>query len=173
MEFFAQLHPKVVHFAVSLLLVYVLLEFIGVVFKKDFFSKSAHLILFLGVLSAIAAVLTGNQAFQVAHHWKNKGAIIPLSAINIHEEAANLAMWFFTGVLVLRTIAVIKKKFKGYIKYSFLVLALVGAYFIYRAADLGGDLVYKYGIGTELKNPQVTPTEVSTKVDKKEMIGSP
>lgn len=37
MEFLAQYHPKVVHFAIALLSVYVLLEFIGVVFKKDFF----------------------------------------------------------------------------------------------------------------------------------------
>ncbi|MHB9014432.1 MAG: DUF2231 domain-containing protein, partial [Ignavibacteriaceae bacterium] len=65
MEFLAQLHPKIVHFPIALLSTYVLLEIIGVVFKRDFFSKAAHLILLLGVLGALAAVFTGNQAEDV------------------------------------------------------------------------------------------------------------
>lgn len=152
---FSGWHPLVVHFAVSLLIVYVLLEMIGTFFNKEFFSKSAHLILLLGVLAALAAVYTGNQAFQAASKLEDQGAIIPLGAIDKHEQAANLAIWYFTILLAVRTFFVIKKKFSGYIKYIFVVFALIGSFIVYQAGDLGGKLVYKYGVGTDLKKQEI------------------
>ena len=62
MDLLSQLHPKVVHFPIAFFLVYLLLEIIGAVFKKEFFSKAAHLFLFFGVLGALVSVLTGDQA---------------------------------------------------------------------------------------------------------------
>jgi uncharacterized membrane protein len=155
MEFLAEFHPRIVHFPIALLLLYVLLEIIGVVFKKDFFSKSAHLVLFLGVLAAIAAVLTGNQAENVASSWEEKGAIIQFGQISEHENYANITLWYFAALLVLRTFITIKKKFTGYFTYIFAVLAIIGAYFVYETGDHGGNLVYKYGIGTELKKAEI------------------
>ena len=147
-------HPRFVHFPIALLNTYVLLEIIGVVFKKDFFSKAAHLILFLGVLGAVAAVLTGHEAEKVAELWEEKGALIPFGAISDHEDWATITLWYFTGVLVLRTFFVLKKNFKGIFQYIFIVLALVGAYFIYETGDHGGKLVYQHGVGTELKKAE-------------------
>jgi len=155
MEFFAEFHPRIVHFPIALLLLYVLLEAVGAVFRKEFFSKSAHLILFLGVLGAIAAVLTGNQAENLASSWEEKGAIIQFGEISEHEEYANITLWYFAALLVLRTFITIKKKFTGYFPYVFAVLAAVGAYFVYETGDHGGHLVYKYGIGTELKKAEI------------------
>ena len=151
MEFLAGLHPKIIHFPIVLFLLYTLFEFIGVIFKKEFFSKSAHIILFLGVLGAIAAVLTGNQAAALMSKWENQGAIIQFHAIHEHEELANTTLWIFVGILVLRTVAVLKKKFTGYIKIAFLAFALAGCYFVYQTGEHGGKLVYKYGLGTDLK----------------------
>lgn len=155
MEFLAQLHPKIVHFPIALLSTYVLLEIIGVVFKRDFFSKTAHLILLLGVLGALAAVLTGNQAEDVAHLWLKQGANINVNAIENHSTYANITLWFFAALLVLRTFAVLKKKFTGYIKYAFVVLAIIGFLFIYQTGKLGGKLVYDYGTGTQLKKMEI------------------
>ena len=73
MDFLAGLHPKIVHFPIALLSAYALLEIIGIVFKNEFLSKTAHLFLFLGVLGALAAVLTGNQAEEAAELLENKG----------------------------------------------------------------------------------------------------
>jgi uncharacterized membrane protein len=155
MELLAQFHPKVVHFAIALLSTYVLLEAIGVLFKKDFFLKAAHLILLLGVLGAVAAVLTGNQAEEVAELWEEKGAIIPFGSINEHKDYANITLWYFAVLLVIRTVLVLKKKFTGYFKYAILVLAIVGAYFVYETGEHGGELVYKHGVGTELKKMEI------------------
>ncbi|HVO74788.1 MAG TPA: DUF2231 domain-containing protein [Ignavibacteriaceae bacterium] len=155
MEFLAQFHPQIIHFPIVLLLLYVLFETIGVVFKRDFFSKSAHLILFLGVLAAVAAVLTGQQAFNVASSWEEKGAIIQFGAIHEHENWATLTLWYFAALLVIRTFITFKKKFTGYFQYLFVVLALVGAFFVFETGDHGGHLVYKYGIGTDLKKAEI------------------
>ncbi|MFO7446820.1 MAG: DUF2231 domain-containing protein [Ignavibacteriaceae bacterium] len=151
MEFLAENHPRIVHFAVALLFIYPLLELIGVLFKRDFFSKAAYLLLSFGVLAALGAVLTGEQAHEVAMIWEEKGAIMPFKAINEHRDWANITLWYFAGVLVLRTFFVIRKKFIGYIRYIFVVLALIGVYFVFETGDHGGQLVYKHGVGTELK----------------------
>ncbi len=155
MEFLAGLHPKIIHFPIVLFITYTLFEFLGAITKKEFFSKSAHLLLFLGVLGAIAAVLTGNQAEAVANSWEKQGAIIQFHAIGEHEDYANITLWFFAALLVLRTIVVLKKKFTGYVKYIFVAAAIVGCYFVYETGEHGGKLVYKYGLGTELKKMEI------------------
>ena len=150
MEFLSQLHPKIVHYPIALFVTYSLLEIIGVLFKKDFFSKAAYLILFLGILGAIAAVLTGNSAVDAAQHLNKIKAIIPVEAINEHMDYANFTLWYFAGLLVLRTFVVLKKNFSGGIKYMLAVLSIIGVFLVYKTGELGGKLVYKYGAGTEV-----------------------
>jgi len=158
MEFLAKIHPEVIHFPIAFLLGYALLEILGIILKKEFLSKTAHLLLFLGVLGMIAAVLTGNQAKDVAHRISKTGISISFKAINEHEDYANITLWFFAVLLVLRTMAVIKKRFIGIIKYSFIILSLIGSFLVYETGEHGGSLVYKRGIGTELKMMENNPS---------------
>jgi uncharacterized membrane protein len=152
MEFLAGLHPKIVHFPIALLMTYGFLEIIGAIFRNDTFSKAAYCVLILGVIGAVAAVLTGNQAGSAAELLSAKDAAIPLGAISEHETYANISLWFFAGILVIRTYFVVKKKFRGAVKFLFVVLALIGSYFILEAGLKGGELVFKHGVGTELIN---------------------
>jgi len=149
-------HPRFVHFPIALLSTYVLLEIIGIIFKKDFFSKAAYLILFLGVLGALAAVLTGNRAEELAEKlFDEKDIIIPFGSITEHESWATITIWYFAGVLVLRTFLVLRKSFKGIFQYIFILFAIAGMYFVYQTGEHGAKLVYglkeKGGVGTELK----------------------
>lgn len=146
MDFLAGLHPKIVHFPIALLLTYVLCEFMGVIFKKDFFSKTAHLLLLLGVIGAVFAVLTGNQAFSDFHNW----TISSKEVFNYHQTYANFSIWYFTVLLIFKTYFVLKKKSAGSLKYLLLLFALLGCYLIYQTAEYGGDLVKRFGVGTEL-----------------------
>jgi uncharacterized membrane protein len=155
MELLARLHPEIVHFPISFLLIYVLLEIAGVLSKKVFFQKTAYLFLFLGVLTAVAAVITGNQAADIASGWKDRGAVIPFELVKEHEEFATITLWYFTGLLVLRTFIVLKKKFKGITQYLLILFAVIGGYLIYETADHGGKLVYEHGVGTELKKEEI------------------
>ena len=147
MEFLAQFHPKVVHFPIALLCCYVLLEVLTAIFKKDFLVKSALLILFLGVLGALAAVLTGHQAEDAFDYWNKHASAL----MDEHEMYANITIWYFSALLVVRTFLVFKKKFTNVFKYIFVVLAIVGFYFVYQTGDRGGRMVFEDGIGTQYK----------------------
>jgi uncharacterized membrane protein len=155
MEFLAEMHPKVVHFPIALLLTYVILELIGIVFKKEFYQKAAHLLLFLGVIGACFAVFTGNQAHTAYKYWSESSSEL----FNEHQTFANLTVWYFTGILVFRTYLVVKKKFLSFYKYIILVLALFGCYLIYQTAEYGGDLIKKFGVGTELNFNLTEPND--------------
>lgn len=151
METLASFHPKVVHFAIALLLTYVLFEFLFLILKKDFFNKSATLILFLGVLGALASLLTGNQAFHYAEYlFDNYDVKIPFGLIDEHEQYATITLFWFLGILILRFFLNHKNLFKGWLQISVFVLALVGVYWVYETGEHGGELVYKHGIGTKV-----------------------
>jgi len=123
LEFLAQFHPKIVHFPIAFLLVYLLLELWGVIFKRDFFSKAAHLFLLFGVQGALAAVLTGNQAEDAFEGWNKTTSAI----LETHSNYANITLWYFTALLVIRTLLILRKKFSKPFKYLFCLLGIVGA----------------------------------------------
>lgn len=114
---------------------------------KIFFSKAAYLLLLLGVIGAVAAVLTGKQAELAFEYWNKEAGQL----MEAHEMYANITLWYFTAILILRTVFVLKKKFTGYFRYIFVALAIVGAYFVYETGDHGGRMVYEHGIGTQYK----------------------
>lgn len=147
MDFLAEFHPRVVHFPIALLFTYVLFESLGAITKKDFLLKSAHLILLLGVIGAFAAIQTGERAEMAFDYWNKEASAI----MEEHEQYANITIWYFAVLLVLRTFLVFKKKFTNVFKYIFVVLALIGAYFVFQTGDHGGRMVYEHGIGTEYK----------------------
>lgn len=151
MEFLSAVHPKVVHFPIALLLTYFLFEVLALVLKKDFLSKAAHLLLFLGVLGALAAVLTGQEAEEAFEYWNKQSSEL----LEEHELYANITLWYFTALLILRTFLTFGKKFVGVIKYVIVVLAAVGVYFVFLTGDHGGRMVYEHGVGTQYKIKQM------------------
>nr|MCU0332148.1 DUF2231 domain-containing protein [Ignavibacteriaceae bacterium] len=143
-SFLAEIHPKVVHFPVALLTTYAFLEIIGIVFKNEFLSKSALLILCLGVVTAFFAVLTGNQAFAHFTFWSDESKAL----LDKHQTYATYLLWFSVLVCALRIYFVIKKKFISFTQYLFILFAIVILFLVYETGTHGGDLVKKYGVGT-------------------------
>jgi uncharacterized membrane protein len=147
MEFLAQFHPKIVHFPIALLSCYVFLEVLTAIFKKDFLVKAALLFLLFGVLGALAAILTGQQAEAAFDYWNKQASAI----MEEHEMYANITIWYFSALLVIRSFLVFKKKFTNVFKYIFVGLALIGFYLVVQTGDHGGRMVYEHGIGTQYK----------------------
>ena len=150
MDFLGSLHPKIIHFPIALFIIYTLLEIVGLIVKKEIFTKSAYIILILGILGAFAAVLTGNQAEEMWKNWTNVSKLL----VEEHETYATITLWYFFGLTILRTMFVInveiKKKFNQHVmkmKAAFVVLALIGCYFVYETGEHGGKLVYQHGVG--------------------------
>jgi uncharacterized membrane protein len=151
MELLADLHPRIVHFPVAFFIVYAIFEITGIILKKDFLIKAAYITLILGIITALFAVLTGNQA-QAAAKLIFDGKMVGISEeIEKHEEFATITLWYFTALFLLRTYLLIKKKFNSRWKYIFIGLGLIGIYLIYSTGYYGGELVFKHGIGVHLQ----------------------
>ena len=151
-SFLADIHPKVVHFPIALLTTYSLLEIVGIIFKKEFISKSALLILCLGVVTAFFAVLTGNQAAADFKFWTEESKTL----WGEHQTYATYLLWFSVIVCGFRIFVVIKKKFIGFTKYLFILFALMIIFLVYHTGIHGGDLVKKYGVGTDVFDTKIS-----------------
>lgn len=159
-EFLSSLHPKMVHFPVALLFTAGLLELLFLIIRKRFISDAALLLLFIGVFTSVAALVTGEQAALQAREMMKStspGYQHYLLEIERHEDAATIVVWVFTLLLILRGWLFIKIRVRkqtisslSYLKVIIVLLTIAGMYFLYQAGDLGGRLVYKHGIGTEL-----------------------
>lgn len=150
MNLLSDLHPSVVHFPVALLVTYALLEIIGIFFKKNFISNTALLLLILGAIGAFFAVLTGNEAAESYRYWNNQSS----NVLDSHKLFATLTVWFSAAAAAVRFVLYNKKKFDGWLKYIFAVFAIALLFLIYSTAKRGGEMTYKYGIGTEIKIQQ-------------------
>src|SRR5665811_2007510 len=100
MEFLSAFHPKVIHFPIAFLLGYFLFELLGIILKKDFLSKVAHLLLFLGVLGAVAAVFTGREAEEAFEYWNKQSGEL----LETHEMYANLTPVSYTHLRAHETV---------------------------------------------------------------------
>ena len=150
-NFLASIHSKVVHFPIALLTTYSLLEIIGVLFNKDFISKSALLILCLGVFTAFLAVLTGNQASQAFNFWNNESTTLLIE----HQNYATYLLWGTLAVCALRIYLTLKKKFSRRIKFIFILFAIAIVFLVYETGIRGGNLVNKFGVGTDLRQDPI------------------
>lgn len=145
-NFLAELHSEIVHFPIALLSVYAILEIVGIASKKEFISKSALLLLCLGVVAAFLAVLSGNEAFSAFQFWTKESTAL----LNEHQTYASLLLWFSLVVCALRLFLVMKNKFKGLIKFVFIIFSIVILYLVFETGKHGGKLVSKFGVGTEI-----------------------
>jgi uncharacterized membrane protein len=152
MEFLAQLHPKIIHFPLVLFILYFIFEITGLLIKKDFLSKSAVVILLLGIFFAIISVISGNQAEQIFLKQKLNDLENYRKFINEHSEFASYSLWNFTLLTFLRIYFLLKKKLSSKIMYVIILLGLIGVILIILTGLSGGKLVYELGIGTKLLN---------------------
>jgi len=149
---FSDLHPMIVHFPIAFFLMYFVVEIVSNFIKSDVLNKMILILLISGVLSGIVAVLSGNQAkFESEKITKNHQMKVEyVESIELHEDYATAAVWYFTFIVALRIYLLIKKKFSKKMKIIYIALALIGALLIFQTASHGGELVYKFGIGTRL-----------------------
>jgi len=145
MEFLASIHPKVVHFPIAFLMFYPVVELLFLITRKDFFTKTAMLFLAIGVIGSFFAVLSGNQAFEFVKNWNNESKEI----FGSHQTFANLTVWYFSALLVVRYFLFVKKKLNRTIISVIFVLALIGSYIVYQTGNYGGKLADQVKISSD------------------------
>ena len=139
------IHPMLVHFPISLLIIGFLSETIGLILKKEFFSTAGFYLLLLGAAGAGAAYLSGDAA---GDGITEVGAL--KLALETHEGAAELTVWLAGIAAVVRIAIVMLKKYSGMYKTAAYVLFLCAVLAVARTGFYGGELVYKHAAGVQL-----------------------
>lgn len=142
------LHPVVVHFAIALLTVAVVCDFLFLITKKENFWQISNYLLVAGTLSAIGAVLTGTQAFKLIE-------ITPEieDLVNSHRSGGQLAMWMFITLTALRFLFIKLQLFQNPLKWLYYIFSLIALVFLLRTGLLGGEMVYIHGVGIHKTEP--------------------
>jgi len=131
-EFIAHIHPFVVHFAVAFTLSSILFEFLFLLLKKEHFAKTAFTLAIVAVPFMLLALLTGS----FSEEYYETSREIPL--LETHETFGYIAAYAVTGLVLLRILLVVKKRYNATLRVVYLVLMLaIGACTFYTAEEGG------------------------------------
>lgn len=151
------LHAIVIHFPIALLIIGFLTELVSLFLMKPFFKQMAFYLLLLGTFGTVVSYLSGDAAGEGM-----EGGSLG-RAIELHEEAATIALWLTITTAVLYLLVFIFKYNRKWVRVVGVLLfaCVVGA--IARTGYLGGQLVYKHGAGVELGLPDFSSTDDDSK----------
>jgi uncharacterized membrane protein len=137
------LHPALVHFPIALSLVGLLLDLVSRHPRARSLAAGGAVVMALAALGGIAATLTGQLAEEEAAAPRAARALLER-----HEELGEAAMWALLAVAVARLVLAWRGAFKGALAWAYLAAALAVAALVGYQGSLGGELVYRHGVGT-------------------------
>ncbi len=136
------IHPLLVHFPIAFLSAFFALDLLGTLTKKLHWRNVASYFLYFGTVAAVFTVLAGFNAASTVTHGQNVHDIM-----ENHEH-------FGVSVLSLATVlSVWRLKSHGLIQRGanvlFLMLSTLLVLIMSFGADLGGLMVYHYGVAVD------------------------
>ncbi len=138
----SNMHPLVVHFPIAFLLAFFVIDLIGTLSKNDGLRQLAGGLLYLGTLAAAVTVFVGLLAEASVEHGENVHLILE------RHKTIGFSVLAFSFVLsAWRLLS--GGKIKGISNLIFLLFAVILNLLIILGADLGGLMVYKYGVAVE------------------------
>lgn len=149
------LHPIVVHFTITLLVMGVLLRWVSLTGKVPFAGPAALLFLLLGTATTFLAVQSGDDAHGPAERIPG---VRPL--VHEHEEHGEQARDVFLVVSLFEIMAFVlarqKNKRARFALGASALVGTLGLVAVVATAQHGGELVYSYagGVGTRTGDPE-------------------
>ncbi len=134
------IHPLFVHYPIALFTAFFIAEFLGVILKNENFRCAASFCLYLGTIAALFTVAAGYYAAATVDHTEEVHAIME------NHEAFGVTVLIIAAVLSAWRIYV-RRKFSPKWQLAHLALAFILSVIIAIGADLGGLMVFKYGVG--------------------------
>lgn len=142
-DWMPNIHPLIIHFPIALWAVAILFD-TACVLKKWEWTRNATMVLYgLAAISAFVAYLSGDQAIDMVS-IPFKGEV----TASQHSDWGHYTLYFFAGYALLRGFLYWKSlDIRKPVAIGLLILGLIGMGMVAKTADMGGKLVYKYGVG--------------------------
>ena len=134
------IHPLLVHYPIALFTSFLLAEFLGVVMRSERLRTAASFMLYFGNIMAVFTVAAGYYAAATVEHPDAVHAILE------RHEGLGVAVLVIATVLSLWRLY-FRRRFAPKIQWAHLGLAFILCVVMVFGADLGGLMVYKYGVG--------------------------
>lgn len=146
----AEFHPQIVHFVIALFFVGLAFRFVSFTGKLQWTGPAATALIVVSALASVAAVKSGDQAHGPAE--RVPGA---RDAVVEHEELGERARNVLLVVAGLELLGLALAKQRKLVHAVAGVAGLAAGYFVYEAAEHGGEVVYSYagGVGTRSGDP--------------------
>ncbi|MDD2724571.1 MAG: DUF2231 domain-containing protein [Methylovulum sp.] len=138
----ANIHPLLVHFPIAFLLAFFVLDVVAALAKKSAWRTVASWFLYLGTVAAAFTVLAGFIAAESVPHGGNVHEIMERHehfGISVLSLATLLSLWRLKAGESLRGIA----------NGMFLTISALLCLLLSLGADLGGLMVYQYGVAVQ------------------------
>lgn len=136
------IHPLFVHFPIAFLTGFFILDLLGTFTNKPGWRSAASAMLYFGTVGAALTVATGLQAAQTVAHGGDVHDIMETHrriGISILALSVVLSLWrLFAGRLI-----------RGAANGFFLLLSAFLSVLVFIGADLGGLMVYEFGVAVK------------------------
>lgn len=136
------IHPLLVHFPIAFLTLFFLIDSSGTIAKKTQWRNLASYLLYMGTIAAIFTALAGFSAANSVTHGDNVHKIM-----EDHEHFGIAIVILASALSIWRYI--IKENLTGTKNIYFLIFAAILCLLITLGADLGGLMVYHYGVAVQ------------------------
>ncbi len=143
-------HPMVIHFPLVALLLAVSLDAFGAWSRSARWRETATLLWWVGVLGAVAAVVTGLIAYSRVEH-SDLGHV----EMTLHRNLALAVVASLFGVAIWR--------WRHPLSRGAAFAGVIGAFGLLGLGYLGGDLVFRHGIGIPTETVEQVMMERSGK----------
>jgi uncharacterized membrane protein len=134
----ANIHPLLVHFPIAFLSLFVLIDLIGTARRQSEWRNFAGGLLYLGTAFAALTVWAGFHAAETVPHGHNVHEIMER-----HEHLGISILGLSLALSAWR----LRRSVDGFGIYNLLSVILAGILIL--GADLGGLMVYKYGVAVQ------------------------
>ncbi len=138
-----KLHPPVVHFAIATPLLALLVSGYYHLRRKNP-DMLEFAFIFIASSSVVAAAVSGYIAHESMEDLPIKREALEL--LHTHESVGIYLALLFSVIFLLRALYVLKP-LRG-LKILYITLLLIGVLGIFYQGNMGGSIVYDYGIGT-------------------------
>jgi uncharacterized membrane protein len=130
------IHPFIVHFSISLVVVGAVLDFYSIIIKGESWPKAKGFQIMIFAAFAIFFSWFSGEFFSRSYDGLGR------EVKNLHEVFAVLSYVFFGIALLIRFFAIYKKDSSSLLKYIFMIFLALAVIAILYCGYLGGVLVY-------------------------------